>query len=247
VGDASTQTEAYFLRGMSCFKQELYNKAEVDFDNVLRLNPHHEEAKKMKAQIASLMRKPRTPGELSSDTKTIEPGDNLSTSELINKGYALMTGDQPDVAIKFFAKAIKREPYNRDARRYIAYALLADHDAPAAIDQFANLERIGPLTADERSKYVEALRVAGKTNRAIAVLQHYLLSHPDDVSVRCDLAKLFASLDMLAEFQEICMQGMQVAKTAEEWDTYHSLMRETMQKAPDRSDHSDQVKEKPGG
>ncbi len=144
-----------------------------------------------------------------------------------------------------FAKAIEREPSNSEARRYIAYALLAIHEAPAAIEQFENLERISPFSSDERAKYVEALRLGGKSQKAISVLRRHLLSHPDDVSVRCDLAKIFASLDKVAEFQEACMQGMKLAKTTEDWDIFHSLLTDTLKTAPDQANTN--AKEKPGG
>jgi tetratricopeptide (TPR) repeat protein len=225
----ATQVEAYFRRGMSCYAQGLYDQADVDFDNVLRINHNHPEAKKMKGEIAVKAHKTLVLPSFAPAQK-LEPSDKAPVAELIKTGYSLLQNENAEAAIKFFAKAIQKESYNADARRYLAYALLAAQEPSEAVDQLENLEKIRPLNAEEFGKYIDALRAAGQSKAAIQSLRIRLAADPSNITLRLKLATLFVALNKPAEFREVCLTGMKQAKTAEDYDTLNSLYSEMQQK-----------------
>jgi tetratricopeptide (TPR) repeat protein len=254
--DPLKQEKAYFARGLNCFKQGLYQEARVDFDTVLRLNQHNAEAKALRLLIASRDKKPIEKS--LPEPKPIEIDEHASPTELVKTGYTLMQAGDNDSAIKFFARAIQRQPNNIEARRSLAYALLAykrdvnaepksesnvlDKEKAAktaqssaerqngALAQFAALEKMGVLTKQDIDKYVELLTAMGRRDKVVTVLQSFLKAHSDDLKARVELANTFVTLNKLKEFQKTCIEGMKLAKTNADYDVFRSLLTNTSKK-----------------
>jgi tetratricopeptide (TPR) repeat protein len=219
---------AYFGRGLNCFRSGLYDRATVDFDKVLAMDHNYPEARKLKAQIASI-KNHGTVLDTSSSESAAAPKDPelekcTSKTELVDKGYSKMKEGQSAAAIPYFAKAIKLDPNCVDARRDLGYALLNQGRPAAAIEQFNILERIKPMTDVERLALAKSLTDVDAKKEAVDVYKKYLKTHPGEADPREELVKLYEALGQFDQLQDVCVEGMKQAKTPEDYATFKKLM-----------------------
>jgi tetratricopeptide (TPR) repeat protein len=219
---------AYFGRGLNCFRKGLYDRASVDFDKALAIDRTYIEARKLKAQIASIKSHgtvlDTSSSELAAAPKDLELEKCTSKTDLVDKGYAKMKEGQSSAAIPYFAKAIKLDPNCVDARRDLGYALLNQNRPAAALEQFNILERIKPMTDVERLALAKSLTDADAKAEAVEVYKKYLKTHPGEADPREELVKLYEALGQFDKLQEVCVEGMKAAKTPEDYATFKKLM-----------------------
>lgn len=122
-----------------------------------------------------------------------------------NMGSAFLALGRAERAREAFARARTLDPSSPSAARNLAL-LLAARDDPGATEA---LEDALELAAGDRAVAAALVRrhlAAGRSDRAIAVLERATAASPDDPELWIDLARLLARLDDLAG-SEACLRN----------------------------------------
>jgi tetratricopeptide (TPR) repeat protein len=224
--------QGYYRRGLSCFTQGLYDRAAVDFDQALRIDRNYAEARKLRAQIAKIK---ANHGEVASSEQNInlEPPEpdlkaTQSERELIAKGYEQLKQGRYSSAIKYFVQVVKLNPNSAEGRRYLAFACVSDGRINTALEQFDALEKLHVLKDEDRIQFAEALFSAGRKREAASVWTALLVARPDDADIRVKLANTYLALNDMVRFQDVCKDGMKIAKSTEDYERLRSLLINTL-------------------
>jgi len=134
--------------------------------------------------------------------------------QLVSVGYKYLTNGEIQYAIQMFAEAIKKQPNNVEARRYMAHALVESGSAATAISQFEALVSLDALTPADALIYSKALSNTRNTERAVDVLTNYLTRSPKNISLRAELTRLYLSIGFGTKAESAYREGLTYVRTA---------------------------------
>jgi len=225
--------EAYIQRGSLHLSRSNYRLAANDLEDAIKLLPNDTETQqKLAAAYTHLHRAiPRawlrgvTNGSASSTSSrsmisdaqpdTVGSGKMPSDpKQLVSVGYKYLTNGEIQYAIQMFAEAIKKQPNNVEARRYMAHALVESGSAATAISQFEALVSLDALTPADALIYSKALSNTRNTERAVDVLTNYLTRSPKNISLRAELTRLYLSIGFGTKAESAYREGLTYVRTA---------------------------------
>jgi tetratricopeptide (TPR) repeat protein len=185
--------EAYLARGSLYLELHEYEKACDDFNQAATLKPDSEEAKE-KLKLASqdikdsqsitehciIADKPK-------EEKEQGPPASADVNTLLNFGYHDLYEGKVDEATTALIRAVKKEPNDPRARRYLAYALINQDEQFEAIRQFEALGQLGDQNKEDQLTLSDALKSVERVKDAVVVLQKCFENNPLDARVKIKL------------------------------------------------------------
>ena len=246
---------AYLSRGTAYADQKRYDDAYSDFNHVLRVEPNNTEARRQLALIAKLKRSSTiqvqpsavAPEEVSSTTSTQAPSalpTPMQPSALgqlplpsgkvdeVEAGYQMLTCGKLEGAIKDFMLAVRKNPNNVEARRYLANALAMKGQTSDAIKQFEVVSSLSALSVRDSLTLTTAYEVSGNKQAAAVLFQRLTRGNPTDELLRLELAKIYTATGDVHLLRLACAEGMRLAKTQDQIAQFNQLLQ--AQPAPDR-------------
>jgi tetratricopeptide (TPR) repeat protein len=229
-----TCVEALIQRGSLHLSNQHYRLAANDLEDAMALAPTDIETQQKLAatyqhlhksfpiswlhnnQVVASQNTSSTPTRTSSDgTDTAGGGFKMPSdpAELVHVGYKYLTQGQVEYATQMFAAAIKKQPNNVDARRYMAHALLQSGSPSGAVQQFDALVDLEALTSKDAMAFVKALTATGANSRAVDILTQCVSSRPRDTAMRGELMRLYGTLGQTARAQAVYQDGLRYART----------------------------------
>ena len=224
-------TESLGERGKLYYYKHLWGSAKADFEDALDRTPNDKDIRRMldlsdkaiadaKARVGTR----KMPEEVAA-TAAAEP---LPVSELqgdyVGRAYEEMKTGKMAHAIKLLKAAVKVNPNDVRARKYLASSLYAIGDWPEASAQFAYAGAQEQLAPEERFMYGKSLSSAGKQEQAITVLQALVNEQPTYGQARIALIKVFETAGFRDHAREQCQIGIQQARSQAELAEYKALM-----------------------
>lgn len=231
----NTGAEAMIQRGSMLLANGHYRLAANDLEDAMRLCPHDVETQQKLALAYTHLHKtfPKTwlhnssIANESSASSSVHTASSVTestgssgikmpkdTASLLSVGYKYLSNGEVEYATQMFSQAVKNEPNNPNARRYLAHALLQSGSASGAVSQFDALVDLDALTARDAMAYSKALISAGGSERAADVLAQCVQSRPRDTQLRAALVRVYASLGLAAKAKMAYTDGMRFARTA---------------------------------
>ncbi|HEY9718523.1 MAG TPA: tetratricopeptide repeat protein [Trichormus sp.] len=243
---------AYMARGSLYAEQKRFDDAFSDFNHVLRVEPNNIEARRELAQItknkhstmtaatpsavatqedASPAPAPMTQGE-STPMAPMQSGVTAmaqlpapsSNSPEMQEGYRLMVNGDAAGAINQFTLAVRKNPNNVEARRYLAHALAS---VGRTADVIAQLQLISSrLTPSDGVMLTAAYEQTGNKRGAAMLFQRLTRANPSLSLMRLDLAKIYAASGDTVLLKAACEQGMHMALTEHQRDEFNQLWQQ---------------------
>jgi tetratricopeptide (TPR) repeat protein len=213
--------EAYIQRGSLYLSRHAYHLAVNDFEDAMRLNPQIAETQQ-KRDFAYKQLRMATPkltyampeSSNSNVDATVGIASKLklpgTTPELLKVGYKYLNDGELQFAIACFRQAVKMEPSNENARKYLAHAYFEAGESAGAAEQFEALNHISGVDPADILPFSQSLARSGRTSRAIQVLESYLATNPRATNYRCDLANLYLEAKQPARAKMVIAQGLAV-------------------------------------
>jgi tetratricopeptide (TPR) repeat protein len=231
---APGNAEAHLWRGDFLLKQKDFISASDDFDQALKLNPDLVEARQNK--ILAQAKLPHSTARLplplvthshpnKEDQELLDKG---TLPELVQAGYAQMRSGNNERAVVLLERAVRVNPNDASARRYLAHTFLATGDTDNAIAQFQMVDKLGKPNADDIKALADALAQTSRKEEAIAAYNRCLQMRPDDVQSRCSLARLYEAAGFLNKAREVCLEGMKNSSTSAD---LNAVLKEIQNKA----------------
>jgi len=205
---------AYLARGRAYADQKLYDDAFSDFNHVIRLDPSNVEARQQLALVSKIKRSSTIAIQPPAVTYSLPP-PNLK-GDLLGVGYQSMIKGDLAGAISNFVAAVKKEPNNFEARRYLAHSLARAGQPEEAVRQFGVLSSLSQLDSHDALALAGALEQAGKLMASASVYEKLLRANPNNVEIRLDLARVYAALGETGKLQVICSAGIRLAHSDEQ-------------------------------
>lgn len=221
--------ESHRLRGMARFASRDFAGAMEDLDMVLKANPNDKEADAKYAVAKTAVEGPikKAPqGAITADA--VKPARITgSPSELVKRGYELMKQGSPGEAVEYLAAALKAEPNNVNARRYLAFALKEDGDNEGAIQQFSALATMGALTASsDKVAYGKVLEGSGKLETAITLFTSVIGTEPNNDNARIALVKAYLKAGFKEKAKDLASTGARTSRAPEAVAAYRTLLED---------------------
>lgn len=199
--------DTYYYRALAYADQNMYDNALLDLTHVLKEQPNNALVKHKYGEIArekashtiAIKDSPSTPVHVAKVSLTGNP---------LTDGYNQMSAGDLTGAIKSFSEAIKKNPGDLSARRYLAYTFLNDGQNAQAAAQFKALDSLQALTPDEELKYAKACKDANNISQAAIIYERHLKKIPNDINTRISLAQMYSDANAHARAQQVCMDGM---------------------------------------
>jgi tetratricopeptide (TPR) repeat protein len=148
---------------------------------------------------------------------------------LVAKGYEQIGKGQFDLAVKTLCQAVQADRNAIVPRRYLAYALTRAGSNQTAIDQLDIVGKMGTLTAFDYYLYGESYYGLGKFSDAKEAYQKAISSWPNLDAARGGEIKTLVRLNQFDQAKELCLAGLQQAKTAETKKYYQSIFEHVQQ------------------
>ena len=188
-GGPAERKAAHMQRGEELFKSGDFEKARLEFNNVLQIDPKDEKARYMLGQTYEKLQDFRN---AAGQYLAIIQEDPKHIDARVKMGqiYALMRAQ--DQAMEQVNAILKLDPKNADALalRGGVEAQKGDMDAALADAQAALLQAPGQANASVLKSAVLVSR--HQTDEAINVLKESIAKNPDDNSLKLVLAKIYA-------------------------------------------------------
>lgn len=224
--------EALIQRGSLHLKNANYRLAANDLEDAMALAPHDVETQQKLASAYTQLHRtfPKSwlhaasSTHLASSSSSSMISDATSNSsplkmpssmkDLLAVGYKYLTQGELQYAQDMFAEAIRREPNNPDARRYMAHTLVESGSSSAAASQFNALSSLQTLTSRDALSYAKALSNSGARDTALDVLTKYVGTYPADFHLRAELIKQYNLIGFAAKAQTCYRDGLNYARTS---------------------------------
>jgi tetratricopeptide (TPR) repeat protein len=210
-------TKAHIAYGQFSLKQQEASSAEEAFDNALKIDPKSAEAKQGKATARTLFAHlhPKS----SSSSLDITPSDRVAPQdkklmasgtfgELIAAGYKQLREGNNERATALLAKAVRLNPNDANARRYLAHALMANGDTENAIAMLKAIVAINPDNTADSIALGEQLVKSGRVEDAIDTYSKTLTADKHNVKARCALARAYMSAGFKQKAKDVCEDGI---------------------------------------
>jgi len=212
--------EALIQRGSLQLSLGAYRLAMTDLQTAWDLNPTVEETHQ-KLMMAYARAKKDMPKQLVLKKDSKLPSD---PKQLVYIGYNDMTQGDLDGAIDALGAAVKKEPNNTDARRYLAHAFAKTGDFDSANSQFKALTSMQCLSEDDALIYADSLEKYGDCAQAVQVLNHCLSANENSSPMRVKLAQIYYRLGQQKDGDKIAETGLSRAKSFEDRQKFLDLI-----------------------
>lgn len=206
---------AYKNRGMLYLQQEKFASAQEDLAKVLSLDPSQSDAKAAldKARIAFA----KITRVRSSGIQREGPSDAYLASlaskpfeTLISDGFnAYKKGDYL-TAVPTLEQAVKVNPKDARARRYLAFAYKQADQMGEAAGQFEVLYTLGALNAQDISIFIDMLMGSGQQDKALKIIEDALAKSPGNQSLYLSLANCQLSRGENEKAIQTCNRGIAI-------------------------------------
>ncbi len=215
-------------RGRLYFAKKTYGAAKVDFQEALSKKPD-KKLQKMLDQtdqaIHSITKASagtrQLPSEAVSNDEAIAPEE--LQGDYVGKAYDLMKLGKITQAKSLLKAAVKANPNDMRARRYLAHAFYNSSDYVSASNQFSLVSAAG-LSYEEQFLYGKSLLRAKRNEQAIKILQNLVSQQPAFYKARVELIKAYTLSGFKDHARQECKIGMQQAKDQNEYAEFQSLL-----------------------
>jgi tetratricopeptide (TPR) repeat protein len=185
--------DAYFERGSLYLSLHEYEKASNDFSEAVKLKPESSEATEQLKLAMQAVKDSRSITEhciitdnRKEDKEAVHgPPASADVDTLLKSGYHDLFAGKLDDATLTLVRAVKKQPNDPRARRYLAYALLNQDDEKfEAIKQFEVLQQLRADNKDDQIALSDVLKSVDRVKDAVVVLQKCFESNPFDLRVK---------------------------------------------------------------
>lgn len=206
---------AYKSRGMMYFQQEKYASAQEDLNKVVALDPSQSDAQATLSKAKNLFAKlTRVRTQV---YQREGPSDaylaSLASKDfgtLLNDGFAAYKKGDVLTAVPTLEQAVKVNPRDARARRYLAYAYKSADQLGEAASQFDALYPLGALGPQDTLIYIEMLVGSGQSEKANKVIEEAIAKTPGNQGLYLQLANSQANSGEIAKAVQTCNKGIAI-------------------------------------
>ena len=226
--------ESYISRGRFSLAKQDFAAALTDFDQALKIDSNNDAALAGRKQtLASTPRARLAPAygkPANLEVPAASPDfSKVSSADLIKNGYDRMKQGSTEESIAMLCEAVKRNPNDTTARRYLGYALLSAKRRSEAVEQFEALRKLGDLLpSDERAiQQATPVKNAHKPTTPMGEYQARIASDPKDLNARYELTLEYIKLGQTDDAINECVAGMsQATKNTADEARFSNLLRQ---------------------
>ncbi|MBA3993273.1 MAG: hypothetical protein C0469_07080, partial [Cyanobacteria bacterium DS2.3.42] len=206
---------AYKSRGLLYLQQEKYASAQEDLSKVVSIDPSQSEAKagldKAKTLFAKLTRVRPTSYRQDGPSDAYLAGlASKDFDTLINDGFAAYKKGDTLTAVPTLEQAVKVNPRDVRARRYLAYAYKSADQLGEAASQFDALYPLGALSPQDTTIYIDMLAGSGQQEKASKVLEEAIAKSPGSQILYVQLANAQAAQGDIPKAIQTCTRGIAI-------------------------------------
>jgi tetratricopeptide (TPR) repeat protein len=148
-----------------------------------------------------------------------------NADELTKQGYNFLRNGQLDEAEQALTQALRLQPNNFTARRYLAHALSANGQEDAAVEQFAQLSKVVSLSPADELALGRSLNHSGAPAQAVAHFQNCLSAQPSNRDARLELIDLYDQMGNSAEAKRQAMEGAIRATNKQDTELFRDRLK----------------------
>lgn len=135
-----------------------------------------------------------------------------AVSPSVQQGYTLITKRSYSQAIAVLNQAVRLNPRDAAARRYLAVALNQTGNSNKAAQQMELVIRLEPGNASDCALLGDMYLLCGDFASAVARYKAGILLSPDSPQCRCGLATAYAAAGDCANAKAACIDGLKVCR-----------------------------------
>lgn len=190
-GGAEDRKTVYMKKGQEYYEQGNYEKARLEFQNVLQIDPKDLEARFHLAE--SLEKLENWQGAASHYLAVMgEKPDHRGA--LLNMGRLFLLSNNNDKARENAEKILSTAPDDVEALTLMAAVEAKAGDRAKAMETIERALKKDPQNAEGASLKASLLLLDGKSEESIKLLNDAIAAHPDEVALSINLARVYASI-----------------------------------------------------
>ena len=133
---------------------------------------------------------------------------NLSASALVSQAYRNLQGGNAEKSIEMFQAAVRKEPGNAVARRYLSYTLLQQGRAAEAMEQLRLLGSLGKLSGYDLFLTGQALEMMGDKKSAAQYYVYAVDEEPANEFYRLKAIDSLRELSLYDDATDLVNEGL---------------------------------------
>ncbi len=204
---AEDRKTAYMNKGQALYDAENYEKARLEFQNVLQIDPKDLDARYALAQTLEKLQNWR--GAAGHYLAIIgEQADHRDALLRMGRLYLLSNNDEN--ARENANTVLETSPDDVEALTLLAGVHAKGGDRKAAIETVSRALEVEPNNGEAASLLSSLLLVEGRTEESIKALQDAIDAHPEQVALKINMSRVYARLgrrdDAVEEFRKVIEQ-----------------------------------------
>lgn len=204
--------EAFKMRAAARLATKNFEGALEDYEYILKVEANDKAAKAgYQSAMAGLTDgKPLALAEYAKKETAQAPVEVIkgTPAELTQRAYTAINTGRPQHAVSLLAVALKADPNNLNARRYLAYALFQSKQYAAAGAAFDQLSKISTLSTEDRLMDGKCLYLQRRYDDAARMYGTVLSQYPTNDEARQGLINSLIDENRHAEAIALCQEGM---------------------------------------
>lgn len=199
-GGAESRKAKYLDRGKEYLAQENYDKARIEFKNVLQIDPKSAEGYFYMGQTEQSARNPRVA--IRYYLKALELKPDYRDAQIKMARFYLALADKKK-ARELTDAILAKDPSDLEGRTLNAAILAVDNDMEKAIKEASEVLKADPAHADAVDLLFSIYEKQGQTDKAIEVLEKGVAANRKSILLRMNLVKLYASKNELTKAENL--------------------------------------------
>lgn len=198
---------AYLWRGTAWANRGKFDRAEADYQTVLKSNPNNAAALLELGQVK--IAEGHAPEGKALIEKSLEKDPNSTRAMGMLLAYDLQAKDTAKALARVQAQ-IAKEPNNGGFYDQLAFLQLQTKDFKNALDNSRKALQLNPTSTSALETYTQAEVANGDIDPAISAWQTWLGAHPNDVKATNSLASLYEAKGDLSKAMDYYKKTLQV-------------------------------------
>lgn len=224
VNRGFANADVYYRRGRAYLQVQQYHEALADLDRYLQSCPDNRDAKLSRDMAQAQVRKMMPVIVTQAPRQRVAKFRRYEGTTDVTAGVSALQAKDTVSAVDILTKAVKANPDDPQARKYLAYAQLSAGDLENASRQFQAWSYLQPVPASEMWLFGKKMMSAGKYGEAARVFGELVKADPSNSTARIQLIKSCALAGESERAQTLCREAMTSARDHAEYQRYKVLM-----------------------